>query len=137
MKLIRSILRYIALILVLGGVIIISFEYYKNKAVFNILTSSVEVRESMGILKIMGLALLGIVIGLLIFIMSMKLSSIIRKRERERAVELEEREKENRETAMRLQKEADEAKKEAEQARKEAEKMKEALDAAEENKEHI
>lgn len=124
MKLLRSILRYAALILVLGGLIVMSMTYLTKKEILMALVSNTIVKSSMSVLRTLALCVGAVFVGLLLFMLSMRLSSVIRKAERERAEELMAKEKENRETNRRLQMEAEEAKKEAEQAKKENELMK-------------
>jgi len=139
MKAIRSILRYLALILVIGGLIVMFMTYITKKEILMALVSNTIVKSSMSVLKTLAYCVGAIVVGLLLFILSMKLSSSIRRVERERNAELREKEKENRETNKRLQKEAEEARREAEEAKKEAELMRQSVmkqeEEAEENKE--
>ena len=136
MKLIRSLLRYAALILIIGGVAVMSVTYITKKEILTALVSNTIVKSSMSVIKTLGMCVGAVIAGLLLLLLSMKLSSSIRRIEREKTAELRAREKENKETNKRLQKEAEEAKKEAEQAKKEAERMKESLKTSEEeNKE--
>lgn len=134
MKLIRSILRWIASLLVLGGILALAYYFFSKKEILNALISNTIVRSSMPVLKNMGLAVCAIFLGLLVFMLSMKLSSVIRRNEREKNAELRQREKENKEENKRLQREAEDARKEAEEAKKEAEKMKQTLMDGEESK---
>lgn len=134
MRIIRSFLRYAALILVVGGAVVMGFTFITKKEILNALVSNTIVRSSMSVLKTMGMALCAIFVGLIIFMLSMRLSSIIRRNEREKNAELRQREKENKETNKRLQQEAEEAKREAEEAKREAEKMKQTLMENEDNK---
>ncbi|MBR5755222.1 MAG: hypothetical protein IKX97_05330 [Erysipelotrichaceae bacterium] len=136
MKLIRSLLRYAALILIIGGVAVMSVTYITKKEILTALVSNTIVKSSMSVIKTLGMCVGAVIAGLLLLLLAMKLSSSIRRIEREKTAELRAREKENKETNKRLQKEAEEAKKEAEQAKKEAERMKESLKTSEEeNKE--
>lgn len=123
MKLLRSILRYSALILVLGGLIVMFMTYITKKEILMALVSNTIVKSSMTVLKTLAFCVGAIVLGMLLFMLSMRLSSSIRKYERERDAELREKEKENRETNRRLQQEAEEAKAEAEKVKKENELM--------------
>ena len=134
MKLIRGILRYLALALVIGGLIVMFMTYITKKEILMALVSNTIVKSSMSVLKTLAFCVGAIVLGLLLFILSMKLSSSIRRVERERNAELREKEKENRETNKRLQKEAEEARKEAEEAKKEAELMRQSVMKQEEEK---
>ena len=136
MKLIRSLLRYAALILIIGGVAVMSVTYITKKEILTALVSNTIVKSSMSVIKTLGMCVGAVIAGLLLLLLAMKLSSSIRRIEREKTAELRAREKENKETNKRLQKEAEEAKKEAEQAKKEAERKTESLKTSEEeNKE--
>ena len=134
MRFLRSLLRYAALILIVGGVFMMFLTYITKKEILLALVSNTIVKSSMSVLRTIVLSIGAIFVGLIIFMLSMKLSSSIRKADRERNEELRLKEKENKETTKRLEKEAEQARKEAEEARKEAERMKESLMAAEENK---
>lgn len=135
MKLLRSILRYSALILVLGGLIVMFMTYITKKEILMALVSNTIVKSSMSVLRTLAFCVGAIVVGMLLFMLSMRLSSSIRKYERERDAELREKEKENRETNKRLQKEAEEARREAEEAKKEAELMRQSVMKQEEEAE--
>ena len=135
MKVIRSFFRYAALILIVGGIAFMSVTYWTKKEILTALVSNTIVKSSMSVIKTLGMCVGAIILGLLFLLLSMRLSSSIRKAERERNAELREKEKENRETNKRLQKEAEEAKREAEEAKKEAEKIKQSLLENEEKKE--
>lgn len=123
MKLLRSILRYAALILVVGGIVVILGTYWTKKEILMALVSNTIVKSSMSVLKTIAMAVGAVFAGLILFIFSMRLSSNIRRIERERNAELKAKEKETKEEAKRLQKEAEEARAEAEKVKKENELM--------------
>lgn len=123
MKLLRSILRYAALILVVGGIVVILGTYWTKKEILMALVSNTIVKSSMSVLKTIAMAVGAVFAGLILFILSMRLSSNIRRIERERNAELKAKEKETQEEAKRLQKEAEEARAEAEKVKKENELM--------------
>ena len=136
MKALRSLLRYAALLLVVGGIAVIGMTYVTKKEILMALVSNTIVKSSMSVLKTIAMAVGAVILGLLIFILSMKLSSNIRRAERERNAELRQKEKETKEEAKRLQKEAEEAKAEAEKVKKENELMRQTfMREPEENKE--
>ena len=123
MKLLRSILRYAALLLVVGGIVVIGMTYVTKKEILLALVNNTIVKSSMNVLKTIAVAIAAVFVGLILFMLSMKLSSTIRRMERERDAELRQKERENKEEAKRLQKEAEEAKAEAEKVKKENELM--------------
>ena len=123
MKILRSILRYAALILVVGGIVVILGTYWTKKEILMALVSNTIVKSSMSVLKTIAMAVGAVFVGLILFIFSMRLSSNIRRIERERNAELKAKEKETKEEAKRLQKEAEEARAEAEKVKKENELM--------------
>ena len=136
MKLLRSILRYAALLLVVGGIVVIGMTYITKKEILLALVNNTIVKSSMNVLKTIAVAVAAVFIGLILFMFSMKLSGSIRRIERERNAELKQKEKENKEEAKRLQKEAEEAKAEAEKVKKENELMRQTfMKESEENKE--
>ena len=70
------------------------------------------------------LAVVAIIAGLLMFVLYMKVASIVRREEREKRAALKEAQRENEELNRQLRQEAEEAKAEAEKAKKENELMK-------------
>ena len=123
MKALRSLLRYAALLLVVGGLVVVGMTYVTKKEILMALVSNTIVKSSMSVPKTIAMAVGAVILGLLLFILSMRLSSSIRRVERERNAELRAKEKENKEEAKRLQREAEEAKAEAEKIKKENELM--------------
>ena len=124
MKILKKIIGIISLILIVGGAIVLFWQYFRNKQMFAILAANSVVRGSLPIIKRMGLALVAIICGLLMLSLYLKVASIVRRNEREKKAALKEAQRENEERTRQLEKEAEEAKAEAERAKKENELMK-------------
>ena len=132
MRFLRRIFDYLAIILIVGGLVVIGFTYTTKKEILNALVSNTIVKSSMSVLKTIAFAIGAIFLGLICLAIASKLASVVRKNEREKREALRAQEKENKELQKQLKKEAEEAKKEAEKAKKEAEKLKETLHMEEE-----
>ncbi len=124
MKILKKIVGLIAFALVLGGTAVLFWQYFRNKQLFVVLLSNSIVKGSIGVLQKMGIALLAVILGLLMFVLYMKLAGVVRRNEREKREALKLAQKENEEIQRQLKQEAEEAKKEAEVAKKENELMK-------------
>ncbi|MBQ6334512.1 MAG: hypothetical protein IJI46_05550 [Erysipelotrichaceae bacterium] len=124
MKILKKIVGFVALALVLGGIAVLCWQYFRNKQLFVVLLSNSIVKGSIGVLQKMGIALLAVILGLMLFVLYMRLASVVRRNEREKREALKAQQKENEELQRQLKKEAEEAKAEAEQAKKENELMK-------------
>lgn len=72
----------------LGGLIIMFMTYITKKEILMVLVSNIIVKSSMSVLKTLAFCVGVIVVGMLLFMLSMRLSSSIRKYERERDAEL-------------------------------------------------
>lgn len=132
MRFLRRIFDYLAIILIVGGLVVMGFTYTTKKEILNALVSNTIVKSSMSVLKTIAFSIGAIFLGLICLAIASKLASVVRKNEREKREALRAQEKENKELQKQLKKEAEEAKKEAEEARKEAEKLKETLHIEEE-----
>ena len=124
MKLLKKLVGFISLALIIGGAFVLLWQYFRNKQLFVVLLSNSIVKGSVGVLQKMGMALIAIFLGLIMFVLYMKLGSVVRRNEREKREALKLQQKENEEMQRQLKKEAAEAKAEAEQAKKENELMK-------------
>ncbi len=124
MKVLKKIIGIISLLLTIGGAVVLSVLYLRNKRLFEILAADTTVQGSLPVIQKMGLSLIAIFAGLLMFVLYMKVASVVRRSEREKKAALKEAQKENEERNRQLMKEAEEAKAEAERARKENELMK-------------
>ena len=124
MKILKKIVGFIALTLILGGLAVLSWQYFRNKQLFVVLLSNSIVKGSIGVLQKMAIALLAVILGLLMLSLYMRLASIVRRNEREKREALRIAQEENEEKQRQLMKEAEEAKAEAERAKRENELMK-------------
>ncbi|MBQ9425789.1 MAG: hypothetical protein IJU42_07605 [Erysipelotrichaceae bacterium] len=124
MKLLKKLVGFIALALVVGGSFVLLWQYFRNKQLFVVLLSNSIVKGSIGVLQKMGMAIIAIFLGLIMFVLYMKIGSVVRRNEREKREALKVQQKENEALQRQLKKEAEEAKAEAEQAKKETELMK-------------
>lgn len=127
-KFFKKILGFIALFLIIGGLLVLMWQYFRNKQLFEVLLNNSIVKGSMVVLKKMAIALVAVIVGLVISSVYFKLGSSIRKDEKIKKLQL----KEQQEEQERLNKEL---KKEAETLKAENEQMKESLQAQEEKKE--
>ncbi len=112
---------FLSLILIVGGIVVLVWQYFRNEQLFRVLMANSVVQGSLGVFKKMGIAIIAIILGLVLVVLYLKVGSAVRRHEREKRIAQREREKQDEETRRLLQKEAEEARAEAEQARKEAE----------------
>ena len=124
MKLLKKIVGFVSLLLIVGGAAVLMWQYFRNKQLFVVLLSNSIVKGSIGVLQKMGMAIIAIFLGLIMFVLYMKIGSVVRRNEREKREALKVQQKENEALQRQLKKEAEEAKAEAEQAKKETELMK-------------
>ncbi|MCR5095646.1 MAG: hypothetical protein K6A70_02790 [Erysipelotrichaceae bacterium] len=124
MKILKKLLGFFAAVLILGGLIVLGFEYIRNKTTFNILFNNSVVKGTLPVLKNMGISLIAVIIGLLILSLYFRVGGAVRRKERERRQALKEQQRESEELKEQLRKEAEEARNELEQARSEAEEAK-------------
>lgn len=129
-KFFKKILGFIALFLIVGGLLVLMWQYFRNKQLFEVLLNNSIVKGSMVVLKKMAIALVAVIVGLVISSVYFKLGSSIRKDEKIKKLQL----KEQQEEQERLNKEL---KKEAETLKAENEQMKESLQVQEEKKEEV
>jgi len=135
MRLLKQLFTYIALILILGGAGLVSWQYIMNKRLFAVLLNSTNVRESMDILRLMAYGAGAVVLGLVCLVIALKFGSVVRRNEREKREALKAQEKENEILKKQLKKEAEEAKAEAEKAKEEIEKLKQSQEVEESKEE--
>lgn len=129
-KFFKKILGFIALFLIVGGLLVLMWQYFRNKQLFEVLLNNSIVKGSMVVLKKMAIALVAVIVGLVISSVYFKLGSSIRKDEKIKKLQL----KEQQEEQERLNKEL---KKEAETLKAENEQIKESLQVQEEKKEEV
>ena len=130
-KITKKIVGFIALVLIIGGVLVLSWEYFRNKQLFEVLMNNSIVKGSAVVLKKMVLALGAIILGLIVSSVFFKLGSSIKRDEREKRAIQKEREREQERINEQLKKEAEEAKAEVEQVKKEKEELEENLNKEE------
>ena len=123
MKFLKQLFAFLGGFSVLGGAVVLMWQYFRNKQLFVVLLANSIVKGSISVLQRMAWAALAVVVGLIFLLISMKFGSIVRRNERERKALLKQQQKENDEIARQLKKEAEEAKAEAEQAKAEAERI--------------
>ena len=128
MKAFRNLLRYLSLILIVGGAAVISVTYVMKKEILQALVNNTIVKSSMSVLRTFAYSFGAVMAGLILLLISMRISSAIRRTEREKRQALKEQQKENDEINRQLKKEAEEAKAEAERAKEEAEQIRLTLD---------
>lgn len=129
-KFFKKIVGFIALFLIVGGILVLMWQYFRNKQLFEVLLNNSVVKGSMVVLKKMLIALCAIIVGLVISSIYFKLGSSIRRDEKERKLLLKEQQKEQ-------ERINEELKKEAETLKAENEQMKESLQVQEEKKEEV
>ena len=123
MKLIKKILGFLAAVFILGGLIVLAFEYIRNKTTFNILFNNSVVKGTLPVLKNMALALVAVFVGLLFSSLYFRAGGVVRRKEREIKEAMKAQQRESDELNEQLRKEAEEARAEAEEAKKETEMM--------------
>ena len=127
MKILKKIFGLLSGVAIIGGCGALTWQYFRNKQLLEVLISNSIVKGSITVLQKMALSILAIFLGLILLIIYFKLGSIVRRNERERREALKIEQRETEEQNRRLREEADAARAEAEQARKENEFMKQSL----------
>ena len=123
MKRLKKILGFLAAVFILGGLIVLAFEYIRNKTTFNILFNNSVVKGTLPVLKNMGLALIAVFVGLLFSSFYFRVGGVVRRKEKEIKEALKAQQRESDELNEQLRREAEEARAEAEEAKKETEMM--------------
>lgn|GEM_PF-1240375 len=118
MKILKTIFGFIAGVLIIGGGITFAWQYFRNKQLFVILMNNSVVKGSLGVLQRMALSVLAVILGLIVLSTYLKISSYIRRKEREKEEALLAQQRENEELNRQLKKEAEEAKAETERVKK-------------------
>ena len=86
MKLIKTILMWLSIILILGGLLVIVIQYTSNVNLFHVLMNNSVVQGSLGVIKTILLAALAVLIGFILLIASFKLGSYISRKEEEKRI---------------------------------------------------
>ena len=124
MKILKKFINLIASILVIGGAAVILFTYFTNKPFISYLSSILTNAQFGNVMKRSLYGVAAVIVGLLLFSLSLKLGSSIRRREREKRALEKERQEEQRLENQQLKEEAEAARREAEAMRREAEEAK-------------
>ena len=128
MKFIRTLLNILSAILVIGGAAVIGITYLTNKPFISYLSSILTNAQFGGVMKRSLYGIAAIIIGLLIFSVSLKVGGAIRRKDRQRRQEEKERQAEMDAQNKQLRDEAKQARAEAEAMKKEAEEAKARFD---------
>ena len=86
MKLIKTILMWLSIILILGGLLVIVIQYTSNVNLFHVLMNNSVVQGSLGVIKTILMAALAVLIGFILLIASFKLGSYISRKEEEKRI---------------------------------------------------
>ncbi len=86
MKLIKTILMWLSIILILGGLLVIVIQYTSNVNLFHVLMNNSVVQGSLGVIKTILLAALAVLVGFILLIASFKLGSYISRKEEEKRI---------------------------------------------------
>ena len=124
MKFIRTILNVLSAILVFGGAAVIGFTYLTNKPFISYLSSILTNAQFGNVMKRVLYGGVAIIVGLLIFAISLRVGSAIRRKDRQRRQEEKERQAEIDAQNKQLREDAKQARAEAEAMKKEAEEAK-------------
>ena len=123
MKILKKILNWLSLILLIGGAGLILVTYLTNKSFITYLTSQLNNAQFGGALKKMMIGMVMIIVALIIFVLSLKLGSIIKKKDKERAALEKEKAAEQEAINQQIRQEAEDAKAEAARLKEEAESL--------------
>ncbi len=124
MKFIQTVLNVLSAILVFGGTVVIGFTYLTNKPFISYLSSILTNAQFGSVMKRVLYGGAAIIIGLLIFTISLRIGSAIRRKDRQRRQEEKERQAEIDAQNRQLREDAKQARAEAEAMKKEAEEAK-------------
>ena len=86
MKVIKTILMWLSIILILGGLLVIVVQYTSNVNLFHVLMNNSVVQGSLGVIKTILMAALAVLIGFILLIASFKLGSYISRKEEEKRI---------------------------------------------------
>ena len=120
-KILKTILGFLSLVFIIGGALVLGWQYFRNKQLFVVLMNNSIVKGSLSVLRTMGFAVLAIVIGLIFTSIYFKVGSSIRRDEREKNAALREQQREQEERNRQLREEAEAAKAEADLMKRELE----------------
>lgn len=127
MKFFKQVFNWLSLILFLGGIGVILFAYFNNKAFLNYISGLLSDPKFGNTMKMMLIGIAMIIVSLLLFSFALRLGGKIKRKEKERAAAEKARLAEEEKKNKALREEADKARAEAEKMRQEAEKAQEQL----------
>ena len=86
LKTIKTILMWVAIVLIVGGLLVLFYQYTINKNLFHVLMNNSVVQGSLGVLQKMLWATLAMLVGFMLLIASFKLGSYVKQREEEKRI---------------------------------------------------
>lgn len=86
LKTIKTILMWVAIILIVGGLLVLFYQYTINKNLFHVLMNNSVVQGSLGVLQKMLWATLAMLVGFMLLSASFKLGSYVKQREEEKRI---------------------------------------------------
>lgn len=89
-KILKKILGFIALVLIVGGLVVLGWQYFRNKQLLEVLLNNSIVQGSIEVLFKMLYSVLAIFLGLIVWIFYLKIGGSIRKDEKQKAKEINE-----------------------------------------------
>ncbi|MBE6128859.1 MAG: hypothetical protein E7185_06250 [Erysipelotrichaceae bacterium] len=86
LKTIKTILMWVAIVLIVGGLLVLFYQYTINKNLFHVLMNNSVVQGSLGVLQKMLWATLAMLVGFMLLSASFKLGSYVKQREEEKRI---------------------------------------------------
>ena len=86
LKIIKTILMWVAIVLIVGGLLVLFYQYTINKNLFHVLMNNSVVQGSLGVLQKMLWATLAMLVGFMLLSASFKLGSYVKQREEEKRI---------------------------------------------------
>ena len=82
----KTILMWVAIVLIVGGLLVLFYQYTINKNLFHVLMNNSVVQGSLGVLQKMLWAPLAMLVGFMLLSASFKLGSYVKQREEEKRI---------------------------------------------------
>ena len=86
LKTIKTILMWVAIVLIVGGLLVLFYQYTINKNLFHVLMNNSVIQGSLGVLQKMLWATLAMLVGFMLLSASFKLGSYVKQREEEKRI---------------------------------------------------
>ena len=86
LKTIKTMLMWVAIVLIVGGLLVLFYQYTINKNLFHVLMNNSVVQGSLGVLQKMLWATLAMLVGFMLLSASFKLGSYVKQREEEKRI---------------------------------------------------